>query len=190
MDPVSLSTIETAMLAVLSGAGLKDGENSTILVFDIRRGFATINRLPAVSVALEDIRYEKLSDGSNKWLPGFALYEIFKNPVNEAVRRHGVYPMIEGAVQLLAGSKLGLDIVPLFPEGTTEIVHGDLDAMSAIGFKTVFRTGFDVDRPDDDSEAVHLVTSAIDYYRENKDLETDTSDLSDIITLTDQEAPL
>jgi hypothetical protein len=165
VDPVSLTLIETKILEKLFKKSLRDGDGQLVSEFDVRKGIAFVNKAPAVCVALEDMGFEELPGGDGfTWSPGFALYEVFRNVGTEGARRKGAYPMLEGAIRLLSGQTLGLEIERLLPESCAEIIHSSLEERSFIAFKTIFRTSFDVDVAPDEELGVKLLRIGAKFY--------------------------
>jgi hypothetical protein len=178
-NPVSLSLIEDTMLSYLKsvldmyGSGL-----SSIYEFDARKGLDTINRTPAICVATESVGFRQVDECTVKWSPKVMLYMVFKNVSNEAARRRGVYPILEGVTKLLQLQTLGLDIEPLVPGlSADEIIHAAFEQRGYIGFKIPFTTSFDVEKYEEPQEAIKLLMSGIKYFMQPDDGENDSQDI-------------
>ena len=176
--PVSLSVIESAMLRHLKRAALADGTGEVVAEFDARNGIEKINRTPAVCVATEAIGFSKVDESTIRWTPEIMLYVVFKNVSSAAGRRSGAYPILEGAVRLLALHRFGLDIEPLVPGvRAEELINSELEKRGLIGFKVPFTTEFDVSKYEAEQEAVKFLISGVRYYLQPDDGEHDAEDV-------------
>lgn len=162
MVPVSLSSIEQAMLAAVRGASLRDGCGMLVHEFDIREDVSNVTRFPAVCVALERVAYRKIDNDIIEWKPTFGLYCLFQGLMSDQARRKGVYGVVEGAVRLLTFSKVGLDISPLVPVASEEVKDDNLRARKLMGFATLFETTFESDAQYSADGAVPLIVSSVD----------------------------
>ena len=178
---ITISSIESAILARLQSKWAVSGGSQPVSEFDIGNDFNNILATPAVSIATERIGTKRITDTDYTMTPQCTLYMAFKNVAGPAGRRSGIYPIVQGVFQILIGKACGLDIKPLQPVGPiNEVFHPNLKANGLIGFKMVFETSFDVDILDDEPDAVQLVSIGASYYLQPDD---HVAEVTDIITI-------
>lgn len=177
--PVSISSIETAILSFVR-QHVAEIEGEPLTMFDARKNLDTINKFPAIAVATDLIDFKSKSSAIG-WTPRVVVYLVFKNVSNEAHRREGVYPLVEGVSMLLAWQTLGLEIDRLEPLTATEIMNQSFTTRGLLGFQIAFKTNFDVDPIDMRAEAVRLLSIGIRYYMQHVD--DGEHDASDIVNL-------
>lgn len=181
--PVSLSLIENAVLAFVQQHVAEIG-GETLTEFDARKNLDNIIKTPAIAVAFETIDFTKKS-GCTGWRPSLYVYLVFKNVASESQRRHGIYPLVEGVIQLLTKQRFGLEIEPLEPVSAPEIQNSKFTERGLMGWQIQFKTGFDVDPFDADAgnAAIALLSTSIRYYMQHVD--DGQHDASDIVDLED-----
>lgn len=164
--------IEDAIVARLKDKGLEAGE------IKIQKGVEGIVK-PAVYVSTEEGKFQRITDTTYKQVLGVHVYIVFKHLKNEAERRRGIYPLIQGAIGILALQKLGLKIDPLKPISLRNVTDDDLNELGLIAYQIVFETAFNIDKMSDE-EATDLLTTGLSYYLQPGD---SVKDAEDTVTL-------
>ncbi|MDP2167983.1 MAG: DUF1834 family protein [Thermodesulfovibrionales bacterium] len=167
-----LAKIEQAILDRLKEKKLE------VLKFEIKKepsGYIT----PSVSVAIEGADFKRVTVQSFKQVVDIFVTVMFKHMGVDGERRKGIYPIIQGIVDILTLQKLGLQIDPLVPEGFRNVTSEENAQSGYLFFQLRFKTGFIVE-PVEDEVAGELLKIGLDYYLKPGD---DIKDASDEVTL-------
>lgn len=169
---MTIAQIEDAIITRLEAQNLQVGE------IKIQKGTEGYLR-PTVSVATEEGKFTRITDVTYNQTLNIHVYVVFKNFKNEAERRKGLYPILEGIIGILALQKLGLAIEALKPVRFGNVTTEEMDGLGLLAYEIVFETGYNITKMDEE-QAVDLLKVGLDYYLKPGD---DASDASDIVTL-------
>lgn len=169
-----LAEIETAVAARLT---LKVPEPKHVDIEEKHRALA----MPAIEIYT--FRGDFVRVGQRyKLTPSVFVVVTFQNMRSVKDRRAGMYPVLEAVVSALMLQTLGLSIDPLVPKGMTNITLDEEEDEGKILFALEFRTGFFIDRIDDDAAtAVDLLKVGFEYFLKPGD---DVADATDIVKFT------
>lgn len=134
---------------------------------------------PAVHAAIEAGTLTKVGKITYRQDVDLYLYITFKSLKKEAERREGIYPIIEGAIQLLQLQTLGLAIDPLAPVKYGNVTTEEDIKEDKIVFYILFKTHFTVDKVEDEV-ARDLLRIGLNYYLNPDD---DVVDATDVVML-------
>ena len=168
---ITMSQIEDAIVQRLKGKGLQ------VRDIDIQKGIEGIAQ-PAVYVAIEDGRFEQVSNYTFKQILSIFLYIVFKHLRTEKERRRGIYPILEGIAGTLTLQDLGLAIEPLKPIRFRDITDDDTANAGMIAYQMEFETSYNITRVDDET-VTDLLRIGLNYYLKPGDDAVDAS----IVTL-------
>jgi hypothetical protein len=142
-----------------------------------QKGFEGIPQ-PGVYVSTEGVRFTKTTMYS--WKQDLTIYVdvIFKSLNVEAQRRKGVYPILEGIVQVLFLQNLGLQIQPLEPKSFIEITGEEMLRDGLIAFTMELTTYFHVTLMPA-AQAQELLRIGMSYYLEPSGID----EVTDVVNL-------
>lgn len=170
---MTIAEIEDAIIDRLKDKGLQ------VKDIDIQKGGEGIPS-PAVYIATEEGRFEKITQSVFKQAMTISLYIIFKHLKSEKDRRRGIYPILEGIVGILMLQDMGLSIQPLKPKAFKNITDIDIQNAGMMAFQIDFETSYDIKKMEEEA-AVDLLTIGLNYYLKERD--DDILDASDQVTL-------
>jgi len=170
-----LADIELKILDFLNAAGL--GIRNT----DIKKGRSI--EYPAVFVFTENGRFKKLTLSKYKCELGVFVLIAFRNVKSEKIRRHGLYPILEGVVQGLMLNDLGLDIDPLVPKSFRNITDKDMQKSDVLAYQLEFSTSFTMKPPEEPT--TDLLRIGLEYYLQDP-VDDGQVDAQDEITLQEE----
>lgn len=169
-----LVDLEAAILAKLNTAGI----NTKIFDYrtdnDPRKQF-----VPTVFCSIEAAAFTPADDDKFSQEVSIFLRVTFKAIKGESVRRKGIYPVLEGIVQLLQLQKLDLDIRAIEPRKFLNVTTEEDDAFHGeIVYEMEFWTQYEVDKAAETPAPATLLKLAVDYFlNENDDGEVDAQDI-------------
>ncbi len=169
---MTIAQIEDAIIQRLKDKGLQ------VRDIDVQKGIEGIPQ-PAVYVATEEGRFEKIGQITFKQSLSIVLYIVFKHLKSEKERRRGIYPIIEGIIGILMLQDMGLAIEPLKPRSFKNITDEDSDRAGLMAYQIEFETSYNIARMEDEV-ATDLLKIGLNYYLKPGD---DVSDASDLVTL-------
>jgi hypothetical protein len=145
----------------------------------VQKGFKGIPQ-PAVYVSVEEGTFTRVTSTTYGVEVGCFVDIVFSHLQSESQRRRGIYPILEGIVQTLAGQKLDLAIDPLQPKAFRNITTQEIRDKGLIAYELEMRTKFNVTRADDEA-VTDLLKVGLNYYLTPGD---ETADASDTVTLS------
>jgi len=174
-ESTMLSDIERAAIDRLKERGLPQ-----VTAYEIKKDSELAPATPAVRAVIADGKFTPV--GQKSFRADVTLYVIiiFKHVSDEESRRKGIYPILFGAVNLLAGQKLGLKIDELVPLSFREITNARDAEAGLIVFQAPFSTKFYFEKVSDE-EAGALVKMGLDFYLQ--DSPDETPDTSSVVEL-------
>lgn len=131
--------------------------------------------LPAVRCNIEDGTFKKIGQTSFKQIIDIRISVFFKNFGTEESRRKGIYPILAGVIDILTLQDIGLKIDEIEPVSFRRIFHEKYEEAGMIVFQIMFKTGFMIDKVDDDV-AGELITIGLNYLLKPGDDEIDAQD--------------
>ncbi|HEX2955725.1 MAG TPA: phage protein Gp37 [Chitinispirillaceae bacterium] len=175
---VTITDIENAIVERMKKKWAAHGGITAVHEFDIGSDFESTLKTPAISVTTERIGLRHIVDMSFEIKPRLTIYMVFKNVGSLKGRRVGLYPMVLGAIGILAGQDLGIEIEPLMPDGSAdEIFHKNLKELGLLAYKVSFVTSFDIERINDDEDVQKLIATGLYYYMKRDSEEADATDV-------------
>jgi hypothetical protein len=135
---------------------------------------------PAVFVSTEAGKFVRIGQAACKLTVTLTVIIVFKHLTSEKDRRHGVYPVLEGVVNLLMLQTLGLEISPLIPVGFRNVTDEELADDKLMAYQLELETSFTLTRVDDE-KATDLLQIGLQYFLQDPedDQEADAEDLVD-----------
>jgi hypothetical protein len=134
--------IEQAILAQFKTQGL------LVDNLDVRRDPAGVLIMPAAVCHVEQGTMTKISATAFRVDARVYVDLVFKFMGLESDRRKQIYPILEAALGMLTLQSVGLDIHPLEPVSFQNITTPDDAAKSAIIFRMIFATYWEISRTD------------------------------------------
>ncbi len=171
-----LTEIEQAILTKLSDNGLSSK------IFDARADRQNLSP-PVVFCAIEEASFSRVTMNKVfKQEVSIFLTIVFETLENEAARRSGIYPILEGVIGLLMLQKLGLAITPIVPVGYKNVTDKEDAQNGQLWFQIEFKTSFNIEKTDDEADAVELLKIGLEYYLQDPE-DDGVKDAEDEITL-------
>jgi hypothetical protein len=169
-----ITEIEEKIVEKLEAAGLP------VKDFDVKKGLRGLV-FPSVFVATELGSFSKITSNKTKCDLKIIISIFFKHPKNEAERRKGINPIIEGIVQTLFLEKLGLEISAIGPKTFRNATTQNLADDGILLFQIELLTSFNFTKTED--EAAELLTVGLSYLLNGADeaIEADIVTLEGII---------
>jgi len=168
----TIAEVEDAIAKRLKDKGLP------VLEVDIRKGAAGLVT-PAVYIAIEEGRFEKVSKSTFKQKLSVYVYVIFKQLQNEKERRRGVYPIVESVIGILLLQDLGLKIQEMAPLSFRNVTDEELSAVGLMAYQLIFETSCYVERVSDE-QLTDLLKVGLDYYLKPGDEAADAADIVNV----------
>lgn len=168
-----LSAIEDAIVDTLDRQQLFQVRD--VDIDKIKQGLAH----PAVFVSVESGSFKKVTARTWRCTARAFLVVLFKDLRDERARRRGVYPILMGVIQLLAGKRLGLSITPIAPERFRNVTRENFTRLGLTAYEIELSTSFDVTvGEEDDGTAFDMLHLGVSYYLQDPadDGEPDASD--------------
>jgi hypothetical protein len=167
---MTIAQIEDAIVQRLKDKGLQ------VRDIDVQKGVEGIPQ-PAVYVATEQGKFERVSNSTLKQTLNIFLYIVFKHLRSEKERRRGIYPILEGIIGILTLQDMGLQISPLTPRGFKNITDDDTQAAGLVAYQIEFETAYNITKVDDEI-VTDLLRVGLNYYLKPGDDVVDASDLT------------
>ena len=159
-----LVELEQAILDKLNAAGINTK------IFDYRTDpDPRKQNVPIVFCSIEAAEFTPADDDKFFQEVSIFLRVLFKAIRGEAVRRTGIYPVLEGVVQALQLQKLGLAIQAIEPREFANVTDEEDARRGDIVYEIQFWTRYEVDKADADPETATLLEIAIDYFLNEDD---------------------
>lgn len=162
-----LSAIEDAVVAKISGDLAAAAGH-----IEIKRGPEGIPQ-PAVYVSVEEGKYRKVTSDTYAQETIVWVDIVFANLQDEAQRRKGIYPILQGIVQCLLLQKLGLKISPLVPESFINTTTQEQKEKGLIIFSLKMRTEYNITKIGE-AAALDLLKVGLAYYLGEEEAAEDT----------------
>ncbi len=176
---VSLSDIEEAI-----ALRIKTKMEAAAGHIDVQRGIEGVPA-PAVYVSIDDGAYERTASNTFSQEITCWIDIVFSNVQNEAQRRKGIYPILQGIVQCLFLQDLGLKMTPLVPKSFRNITSEEHKGHGLIIYALEMKTKTYITRQDDEA-ITDLFTVGLNYYLKPGD---ETVDAIDLVTVQTPPAP-
>jgi hypothetical protein len=181
MDLEILSRIEEKILSRLEDKGLD------VKAFEIKKDRDKQITTPAALCFIETGKATKGTTFHSRKMEVDAyvllIFKSLKAVDAEKDRRRGVYPLIMGVLQYLAGQDLDLGIARLKPQGFRNITNQDDIGKARMVWQIHFTTSFEVTRTDDEEAAADdLITVGMKYFLQDP-ADDGKEDAEDEITL-------
>ncbi len=136
---------------------------------------------PAVYCRVESGTFAKTAQGKLKLDALIYLSFVFNSTDTEDTRRNTVFPLLTGALNILALQDLGLTIDPLLPVSFQNITSADDVTAGLLVYQLQFKTYFYIEKMDDEA-VTDLLKVALDYYLQEPS-DDGVKDAADEITL-------
>src|SRR5574341_803642 len=149
--------IEQAILTQFKNQGLQVDN------LDVRRDPTGVLVMPAAVCHVEQGTMTKKSATTFRVDAKVYVDLVFKFMGLESDRRKKIYPVLEAALGMLTLQSLGLDIHPLEPVSFQNITTPEDAAKSAIIFRMIFSTNFEVTKTDYEQTSNLLKVLLTDY---------------------------
>lgn len=163
-----IAEIEEAVIARLKDKGLEAGE------IKVQKGTDGLVK-PAVFVAAEGGKFERVSNSTFKLTVDVSVYVVFKSFKNEADRRKGLHPLLEGAVGILMLQDLGLKISPLKPTAFKDFTDDRLSDLGLMACEIGFETSYYLEKMNDQA-ATDLLKVGLSFFLQPGDVVQDAAD--------------
>lgn len=170
-----LSELEAAILARLESNGI----NSKIFDFKTDERPRAEN-VPTVFCQIEEAKFSKQTMISFLQEVSIFLVVTFKNMTGEADRRSGIYPILEGIIQLFTLQNLDLSLRPLRPIGFKNITDKDDARSGEILYQIEFWTAYTIEKTAE--SAVDLLRVGMEYYLQDPE-DDGVKDAEDLVEL-------
>lgn len=167
-----LADIEQNALDLLKSKGLRARD------FAVQKGADSLVN-PAVHAAIEAGAMTKVSKTTFRQEVELYLYLTFKNLKKEKERREGLYPILEGAIQLLLLQTLDLTIDPLVPVKFANVTTEQDTQEGKLVFYVQFKTFYYVEKVEEEA-AAELLQIGLNYYLKPGDDEVDATDIVEL----------
>lgn len=134
--------------------------------------------VPTVFCSIEGAEFTPGDDDNFFQQVAIFLRPTFKAIKNESVRRKGIYPVLEGIIQLFQLQNLGLGIQPIQPRKFQNVTSEEDAEYGEIIYEIELWTQYEVGKAAADPAVADLLEIAIDYFlNPDDDGEADASDL-------------
>jgi hypothetical protein len=170
-----LTEIEDAIVTLL-GAKLAAGTAKIA----VQKGFEGLPQ-PAVYVATESGRIEKISQSTVRHSLTVWVDILFSGLSDERQRRKGIYMILEGCLQALLFQTLGLTINPLQPEDWHNTTPEEYRKQGLMCFSLKLSTSYTISKQDE-AAVEDLLAVGLNYYLTPGD---EVADAVDTVTLND-----
>lgn len=170
-----IAEIELKILDWLGSAGM--GIRNT----DIKKEGSI--QYPAVFVFTETGKYSRTAMNKYRCELGVFVLVAFRDVKSEKMRRHGLYPILEGVIQGLMLNSLGLDIDPLVPKSFRNITDADMQKGNVLAYQIEFATAYTAKPPEE--KTVDLLRIGLEYYLQDP-ADDGVMDAQDIVTLQEE----
>lgn len=157
-----------------------------VKAFEVKKENDLLPTTPAIRNVIADGKFTPVGQRSYRVDVTLYVIIIFRQVSDEESRRKGIYPIIGGVVQLLAGQELGLKIDELTPLSFREITNATDAESGLIVFQVPFATHFSIEKVSDE-QAADLVQIGINYYLDPAKFDADRAtppDAEDKVTIT------
>jgi hypothetical protein len=169
-----ITEIENKIITKLETGGLSVRDVS------IKAGTAGIV-YPAIFVSTETGDYNRITQTKYRCELTIVLVAIFKNYKSEKDRRHGVYPILQGIINLLLLQDLDLEILPIIPKNFRNVTDDTLADKGLIAYQIELNTSYIIEKTDDE-EDINLLRIGLEYYLQDPE-DDDVLDAQDIVEL-------
>lgn len=165
-----LAEIESGVITRLQDRGLP------VTHFSIRKD-PDVLVAPAAFCSVEAGVFRKAGNAGYRQEVNVYVTVEYGDATSEAARRSGVFPLLEGVVDILTLQTLGLSIDPLVPVMFVNITDAAAEQASVAVFQVQFTTSYTVKKVDDE-EVTDLLRVGLEYYLQDPgdDGEADASD--------------
>lgn len=170
-----LIAIEEGLISVLEHAALQVRD---IDIDKLKAGLAH----PAVFAAIDAGSFTKQGQSVFRCEAKITLVAVFRHLASERDRRHGLYPILEGLLGLLAGQTLGLAITALQPVRFRNVTFEAIRKLGLCAYELELKTSFDTRKAEDPDLVTDLLKIGLNYYLQDP-ADNGTSDAADLVTL-------
>ena len=133
---------------------------------------------PSVAAKVLSVNVERFTNSNFKFTTRLAILVAVSDLSSGQARRAAVYPLVMGAIGVLAGQKLGLDIHPLRPERILDVTPPDLEETRHAFYQIDFVTWFYEELPTPE-EGVRLLGFINQFFMDN----AETATAEDAVTI-------
>jgi hypothetical protein len=128
----------------------------------VQKGFEGIPQ-PGIYISTDDIRFQRTSNKALRQTNTMSIDIIFKGLNTEALRRAGLYGILETAVGSLAFQTLGLPIHPLEPKSCRNVTTEEMLRDGFIAYTLDVETWYQVDKMEP-TVAPELLAACFKFY--------------------------
>jgi len=136
---------------------------------------------PAVFLSTETGDYKRITQTKYRCELTLVIVVIFKNYKSEKDRRHGVYPILQGIINLLLLQDLDLEILPIIPKSFRNITDDALADKGLMAYQIELETSYVIEKTDDET-TVDLLTVGLEYYLQDP-VDDEVIDAQDVVTI-------
>lgn len=136
---------------------------------------------PAVFLSTEMGGFKRITQTKYRCELTLVIVIIFKNYKSEKDRRHGVYPILQGVIDLLLLQDLDLEITPITPKSFRNVTDDALADKGLLAYQIEFETSYVIEKTYDEPD-VDLLKIGLEYYLQDPE-DDDVMDAQDIVDL-------
>lgn len=167
--------IENKIIERLEAGGL------SVRDISIKSGSAGII-YPAVFLTTESGDYKRITQVKYRCELTLVIVVIFKHYKSEKDRRHGVYPILQGVINLLLFQDFDLEILPIRPVRFRNVTDDDLADKGLLAYQIELETSYVINKTDDET-VVDLLKVGLEYYLQDPE-DDDVKDAQDIVAVS------
>lgn len=138
---------------------------------------------PAVFLSTETGDYKRITQTKYRCELTLVIIVIFKNYKSEKDRRHGVYPILQGVIDLLLLQDLDLEILPIIPKSFRNVTDDALADKGLLAYQIELETSYVIEKTDDET-TVDLLKVGLEYYLQDPE-DDEVMDAQDIVELSE-----
>jgi phage gp37-like protein len=151
-----IAAIEDALVAYLQA------QFGTAIRIAIQKGFEGIPQ-PGIYVATDEGRFQRTSNNAFRQTNTIFIDIIFKGLNTEALRREGLYGVMEVAINSLAWQTLGLAIHPIEPKSFRNVTTEEMLRDGFVAYTLEVETWYQVTKMEP-ADAPELLSASFGYY--------------------------